>query len=893
MFRFTLNGTILSDEPEGINEFQEAIVRNEDLRGITFEYVGDLTFRGDGYKIIADAWQEGFCDYLPLVIEQDCGGGVFEEVATLRVVLSDIDENLEKCEVSVSPIDNSYYALIHNNRDLKVDMRSTKTKSGESMTACDTVDVSFFLPELNSGDVDYEADTRQCYEHKAALEHVLTYITDGEIDTVESDYLDELYWSLPQQPDPTMYDCESFDAVIVTGLAMSDLNGIYERNGDYNGQPFYLQEGATGEVGGLPVPSFVLTVFTESPYLAQWSLIYDSGAISASNSTTPENPWDATWPSGTFEQYCPNPEIVDSSFCLLTGVELRQHTGDAVAVSFKDLLQTLFATHNLFWAIEGGTFRIEPFSYWLGDNGQNITKIVDLKRSVDTSKLYSLIKVGSETNVIDRDLVYSLPNYKLSAHAVQEYHLSGQCNTESQLNLISPLVYDSNTIEKVIVTQNANEAAGDDPDTTYDENIFYVQYGTDSLGNNIAVYDTSFLLPTSPPKGVVYNPFLFNNRVLARHTYHSDIVVYEGDEDDIVKATATDPDSTVTYINYSWATTTLSPAQQSALNSLFGGAYPSGLPQTFEWGGETFPPVQFDNDSTDGNYDPNGNWSTTDYWYEAPENGVYGFNFAVAIKKVYDKVMLIGDTTFIDTNTHPNPNQYYLQSIVPCRFRLYMDVIDDSGDLYNTIPLYVEIVEDSYYNEISGTLAQYDSVIFSAPDTNGFQLQNVFNTGTGGLGDGYTAVQAQNIVGESGKLNQIAVPTPQSRINGVVYLESGWRMRLRVDIFAQQYFPNPATDEQRQVRFGVAEDSFVETTFVQTGGGIVPGYSNDEHAAIQYICDHPMTLASWKALKENPRMAIGLSTKQLEIVDTYFSRISRNFETGEASIDNITTRSRL
>src|SRR6056297_174716 len=118
-FRFILNGTTLNDHPDGWQDLKEVFARDEELHGFVVRYEGDLSFVGDGYEILSTIWEQGFCNTTELIIEQKCDS-IYRTVAETTVVIADIQQDLHRCVCSVSPIDNSFYARIYNNRFIDV-----------------------------------------------------------------------------------------------------------------------------------------------------------------------------------------------------------------------------------------------------------------------------------------------------------------------------------------------------------------------------------------------------------------------------------------------------------------------------------------------------------------------------------------------------------------------------------------------------------------------------------------------------------------------------------------------------------------------------------------------------------------------------------------------------
>lgn len=907
-FRFILDGEILREEPDGLGDFTEAIVRDEELHGMTLEYEGEFVFRGDGYVKLRDLWLDDQCSRITFDVELKCGNGSFEQVAEMSIIVTDVDEDLYKCSATVSPIDNSYYALIHNNRSLKVDMRSEKTKNGVDMEPCPSIPLRFFLPEIATGGGAF----------------------------------------VPEAPDDLLL-------------------GVYLDNGQViGGAPVYAWVGATDQIpgDGPIVPGFFRTVLSPSPFSAIWTLAWydDNGDLQTISSLgfniDPTLPWDADWDTATtgltveesgyvqyqepekdrtaydirevlphvltyitdgqitevqseyldsfvWEDKPQNPTRVianvnpeEMSYALLSGAEIRKHTGEFLRVDFESLVQTFFGTHNLFWVIQDNVFRIEPFSFWFQAREMELVNLAGLNRSIDSSKLYSQIIAGSAKSIKDRDLEYSLPLFDLTRHADQEYTVGGNCNTDARLNLVAKLTYDSNIIEHIVLNEIEVEAETADPDETYDDDVIMVQYG---LVNEVgfALYDATFIRnDLDPPKGLVYNPDVYNNRIISRHTTHAGISIYEGSESDNFRASAPNPDSSVEFENVLVEPALpTSSSQQSVLNALFPAQFPNGLPILDINTAPCTPDIQIDDTTTPPNFNPSNNWDNTEFWYEAPVAGVYGFEFKMMPRKYSDIVKLISDGSEVAISSAPG-NANYLQGI-NASIEIQMEIIDASGDVANVLPVPWVLGGGTTDFELEAGYSEYNKYFF--PLIVG-GLNSLEQTATAAIGGAAANIFNGRFYGASDNIPQtsgilpgfsldIDVEGPNRR--AITYLPQGWRMRPRVVLNIPEHYRNQNTDQWRKVSYGIASGSWVRSTYVQTGGGLLPSISSEEHMMIDYFTNRPMTLQRWNQIKEDPSLAIGLSTTDVNLVDTYVSRISRNFQTGACDIKMITSRSRL
>src|SRR5690554_3640516 len=154
-FRFILNGQELQDHPDGWQDFTETIDRDEDIHGITLRYEATLTFHGDGYGMLEQAYQDSYCAEMNLIVEQKCEGGTFQQILDLLLKITDVDTNLNKCVAEAKLTDSGYFGMIHNNRELSIPLNGELSKNGEAIAPCPTVAFKVFLPRLSGGKVDY------------------------------------------------------------------------------------------------------------------------------------------------------------------------------------------------------------------------------------------------------------------------------------------------------------------------------------------------------------------------------------------------------------------------------------------------------------------------------------------------------------------------------------------------------------------------------------------------------------------------------------------------------------------------------------------------------------------------------------------------------------------
>lgn len=594
------------------------------------------------------------------------------------------------------------------------------------------------------------------------------------------------------------------------------------------------------------------------------------------------------------------------SFAFVSGLELREHSGQPPTVTFEGIVSTLYALHNVFWKIEGTVLRLEPYTYFFQPNEIKLPLLRDLIRSTDVNKLYATVQFGSAKSEDERSVSatyptpvnWSMPFVDIIAHGKQEYPLGGICQTDVVLNLISEYIYDSNLIEKVLY-EAENLPSTERPDQAYDNDVFYIQYVPVLIDpiEYLSCYSYMFVLPTTPIRGWTFNPYLWHSEVIGRHQVQSDLVLYEADSDDNFKATAENPDNWVG--DFQTTTIYLDTAlfSGSALAQMATFFSRPSWPEMFYWGGIlnnaftdclqpesgcTDPPVnlQFNNDSTGGNFDPNDNWSTTDYWFTSPATGVYGFKIQLFINKLRDVISFAAD-----------PDEYFPIDV-------YGGPGFESGDPNERIIFhrFVDIVVyftvfDSSNNVVSSSVAPYNGNEVEVWEINDGSLAssivtNIFSSGNSQIG--IEAVQQSNYT--------IAQLTPQQWANQYVvnrdhlmYIENGQHVRMRLSLRPKSHI-RPLNTVARRVDYGVLPNSTIETFYIRSGGGEFAPVNPLLHQSLKYDFNRPLDYETWKQIRENPSLGFQIGVGETNLTNTHVSRIARTLATGETTFEMMANR---
>jgi len=820
-FRFILNGVELQDHPDGWEGFTEAIVRDEDLHGITFEYENNLTFIGDGYEILEQQFLSSFCNESILEVEQRCGGGQFTKVLELLLKITDMDTNLNRCQSSAKMTDNNYYGMIHNNREIVVPLDSNKTKNGEPLAPCPTIDISFFLSKLDGSDeIDYLADKRMCYDQRDVINYVIQFITDGRITGYVSNYLDTFQFQAPQN------------------------------------------------VG-----------------------------IDTETST-------------------------QMSFAVLSGTELRRHANDKASVTFSDIINALFTKHNLFWRIEGNKIRFESYEFFFSGNPpvEVFDNQPELIRSVDTNKLFSRVEVGSAEDLPDRELAWGMPFVELIAHAKQSYALSGVCNTDAVLNLITNWVIDSNVIEKVIVDE-INASTPSERNQDYDEDVFYMQYFTDSeTGEHYACPSVIFRRPalSGSDEGITYNPYITNDNVITRHAVQSSFAIDFADDDDGFLAEFNQGDVDVWIQDFQDDTQYTTELPSSVLSNLNALGYGHGgqWPLQFDWprrlmgynasdsninnevavnGANN---ITFEKDSPLPFFNANGNWKNADadeMYFDAPETGVYGFDMRLLVDKVADRVRIGGAGSPLVPTSEAFSGTFRVMFPRRIQFRVYLCVFDSNDEIVST--------HQCPFVAQSGNLSFTENHFLNPGGQT--VLDSIFANIGGGTWT--NSLAGQQMAATRWNLNTAITDNWNfwSRTNNpadgvedyailerarLLYLTQGQRVRIRVELLTVSHIKPRETNFQRWVRYSIMPGSTMGTFYVMSGGGNFAPVNPDLHYALNYAFKRPLNPEQWQNIKDGVIDPILFGKNATDLITGYVSNIRRNLATSESEIELIANR---
>ncbi len=198
-----------------------------------------------------------------------------------------------------------------------------------------------------------------------------------------------------------------------------------------------------------------------------------------------------------------NPTGLRAYSVLISGSRLRAGVGGSISISFSDLFNDLNALFNLSLAFQDGVIRIEDKNYFKNQQSSVVFEnVAELSQQLATETLYAKVDFGSAKVTKETDY---LQDIRFNGHQQEEYHLGGQCNTDTELNLqLNKLITDTNIIQRVL----PSGTMGGQNDDTYDEDVMIL-----SLDSN---FDSRITLKPASTTNYYFNE-IYTNKIVAQN----------------------------------------------------------------------------------------------------------------------------------------------------------------------------------------------------------------------------------------------------------------------------------------------------------------------------------------------------------------------------------------
>jgi hypothetical protein len=183
MMQFLLDD-IVFDSPKGWEDIETTIKRDFQYNAVLANQDTEVDFTGEGYDYLYTKLRtDGFCTRIKFEVRISADGITYRTLLRGNLFMSDIQFNERTCTATVKIEDNSYYAMINNNKSISTTLDSGRSKNGVVIATPPVYEVDF-LDILTLG----VARTVNCYRVYDAFEYLIKFMSDGRLQFT-SDYL--------------------------------------------------------------------------------------------------------------------------------------------------------------------------------------------------------------------------------------------------------------------------------------------------------------------------------------------------------------------------------------------------------------------------------------------------------------------------------------------------------------------------------------------------------------------------------------------------------------------------------------------------------------------------------------------------------------------------------
>jgi hypothetical protein len=184
MMQFLLDD-IIFDSPKGWEDIETTIKRDFQYNAVLANQDTEVDFTGEAYNYLYTKLRtDGFCTRIKFEVRYSTDGLTYSTLLRGNLFLSDIQFNERTCTATVKIEDNSYYAMINNNKSIKTALISGRSKNGVAITVPPVYQVDF----LNILTLGVAQANVNCYRVYDAFEYLIKFMSDGRLNFA-SDYL--------------------------------------------------------------------------------------------------------------------------------------------------------------------------------------------------------------------------------------------------------------------------------------------------------------------------------------------------------------------------------------------------------------------------------------------------------------------------------------------------------------------------------------------------------------------------------------------------------------------------------------------------------------------------------------------------------------------------------
>lgn len=182
MFQFNINGTVINDMPDGWNDIQSSIKR-DDLTGILL-YDSEINLKfyagQDGYSILKAAWDSNQVGESTIDIYQRFPDNHYGLIHSGTIFHSSIRFELINQNLSFRTEDRGFYAMVNNNKKIETALNTGKTKNDVGIGPCPSFTLN--VHKISNGTLHF---TCQAYKLIDVIRYVVSFMTDNRM-TVQS-----------------------------------------------------------------------------------------------------------------------------------------------------------------------------------------------------------------------------------------------------------------------------------------------------------------------------------------------------------------------------------------------------------------------------------------------------------------------------------------------------------------------------------------------------------------------------------------------------------------------------------------------------------------------------------------------------------------------------------
>ena len=216
MIQFLLDD-VQYDAPKGWEEIETSIKRDFQYNSVLANQDTEVDFSGEAYNYLYTKLRtEGFCTRVKFEIRISNDGLTFRTLLRGNLFVSDIQFNERTCIATCKIEDNSYYAMINNNKSLATALDSGLSKNGVAISTPPIYAVDF-LDILTLG----VARNVNCYRVYDVFKYLIEFMSDGRLQFT-SDYLETTSFSSLDEGAPSGYGWKGL--CITTGINIRNGN---------------------------------------------------------------------------------------------------------------------------------------------------------------------------------------------------------------------------------------------------------------------------------------------------------------------------------------------------------------------------------------------------------------------------------------------------------------------------------------------------------------------------------------------------------------------------------------------------------------------------------------------------------------------------------------------